>query len=159
MSQTLVKDFEIDELARKPVDSAGRELNITRGEKEYPAGVDVGQPGEVYKIIMGCGIFLADADTIRIYPGGKVKRAPEAESPEEKTLALESEVKWLRELLNDKSSGVGLMRLSLIFGLMFLLFFVIGAYTPLLLVHPIIAVLGLLVSLGFFCIGWINSKS
>ena len=158
MNQTLVKDFNIDELALKPADSSGREFNITRVEKEYLAGVDVKQQGEAYKIIVGRGIFLADADAIRIFQGGKVKRAPEAESLEEKTRALEDEVRWLRELLNDKSCGVGLMRISLLCAITFCLFFVLGVYTPLLLVNPFISILGFIASLGFFCIGWINSK-
>ena len=156
MSEIVTKDFEF-ELSQRPIDIL-KKLDIAKGEKTDIEGIGIKEPEESYKIIVGQGIFLADADTIRIYTGGKVKRAPEAESPEEKTRALEAEVKWLRELLNDKSCGVGLMRVSLIWGVTFFLFFLIGAYTPLVLVHPVISILGLIGSLGFFCIGWINSK-
>jgi hypothetical protein len=158
MTEVDTKQFEVGEFAKSLVDSAGPEFNITGGEKKYLARGDVEQPGEACKIIVGRGIFLADADTIRIYPGGKVKRSPEAESPKENTRALEAEVKWLRELLNDKSCGVGLMRVSLVCSVAFFLFFLIGAYTPLVLMHLVVSILGLIGSLGFFCIGWINSK-
>ena len=158
MSQTLVKDFEIDDLAQKLTDSDIRRLQTNIIEKEYLAGSGVEEPPKTYKIMTGHGIFIADADTIRIYPSGKVKREQKAERAEDKTRTLEDEVKWLRELLTDKSCGVGLMRSSIFCALTFFLFFLIAAYTPLVLVHPVISILGLIGSLGFFCIGWINSR-
>lgn len=158
MSKLFVKDIETDELAQKMTDLALPRLHTTREEKEYLAGASVEEMPEAHKIMTGYGIFIADVDTIRIYPSGKVRQSQKIESAEEKTRTLEAEVKLLRELLTDKSCGVGLMRISLIFSVTFFLFYLIGVYTPLILVHPVISILGLIGSVGFFCIGWINSK-
>ncbi len=158
MSKLFVKDIEIDEFAKKMTDSAVPRLHTTRTEKEYLTGTGVKEMPEAYNIMTGYGFFIADVDTIRFYPSGKVRQAQKIESTEKKTRNLEDEVNLLRELLIDKSCGVGLMRISLICSITFFLFYMIGVYTPLILVHPVISILGLIGSIGFFCIGWINSK-
>lgn len=164
MSKPFVKDFGIDEFTSTitDIDLAAPGSQITKKEKEYSIGTSKEEAPETYMIFKGYGIFVADADkdVIRMYSrSGKIKRAQKPESTEDKTRTLEGEIKLLRELLTDKSSGVGLMRISLICSVTFFLFHLIGAYTPLILVHPAISILGFIGSLGFFCIGWINSKS
>lgn len=131
---------------------------ITEGEEEYIEIEDIEKKKEAYKIFMHRLNLFLDDDAITIYPRLKVRGAQKVKGPEEKTHVLEDEVEWLRELLNDRSCGVGLMRVSLVCGVLFFMFFLIGAYTPLVLMHPVVSILGFIGSLGFFCIGWINSK-
>lgn len=69
---------------------------------------------------------------------------------------LQKENDRLRRLLLDKESGIGLMRSCLFLATAFVLAFFMTHVTGVILLHPIVALIGVGVSAGFFCIGVVN---
>ena len=120
----------------------------------------VGRPDEYMKDFMKTDLYhvgstLADSITMALLAGKRT----EAERDEEKEIeTLEVQVKQLRELLNDEKSGIKLMRFSFLWAMIFFSLFLITKFTPLMLIHPVISILGFIGCVGFYCIGLIKGK-
>lgn len=121
----------------------------------------IGRPDEymeefVKTKVYHVGCALADCITMGTM---LAKERIEAERDEKKeTETLEAQVRWLRELLNDEKSGIKLMRFSFLWAMIFFSLFLITKFTPLMLIHPVISILGFIGCVGFYCIGWIRGK-
>lgn len=157
MGKQYTQGFEIAEFAADFEEAFSNESRTNMGEKDYYAVKYGKESGNFYQIVADNWTAASEKDKT-VYASGTLTRKYKKKSIEENIHALEAENKLLRELLDDKSSGVGLMRISLVCSIMFFLFYLMGVYTPLILVHPVISLMGLIGSLGFFCMGWINSK-
>ena len=66
--------------------------------------------------------------------------------------------KDLADRLYDRSSGIGLMRSSLLSAIAFLLCFTISTYTTFHLMHPSISIVGFFSSVAFYLIGRLNNN-
>ncbi len=71
---------------------------------------------------------------------------------------LQARVKEIQELLGARRTGIGLMRLSFLWSLVFVGCFIISVYSEFMIVQPFVCLLGFVCSSAFFSIGFLKSR-